>query len=471
MSGVAGIFGIDRSLRAADLAYLALYALQHRGQEAAGMAVSDGHTIRMKKGMGLMADVFAAPAGDALPGPHAIGYVGYRAPSGLGNVGVPPFLGHTARGPLAIAHSGELTNARTLREQLQRRGAVFHTETNAEIILHLLAGGGDGDLVDVLGRAAGKLQGGFAAIVLGQDIMIGFRDAAGIRPLSWGWGDGFVALASESAALASLGVVDPKNVPPGHMVVVTPEGVRTEPFVAERPRPAPCAFEHIYFARPDSDLDGRNVHQARKAIGRMLWEEKPVDADIVIPAPDSGVSAAMGFAEASGLPFEMGLIKNRYIGRTFIQPSGAARELGVRIKLNPIRPVLAGKRVVVIDDSIVRGTTSRKMIQLLRDAGAAEVHLYVASPPFKHPCHYGMHIQSPHELIAATRSVEEIRRYVGADTLYYLSREGLAKAVGLPADELCMGCMTGEYPPGTLPHDAGESGSARDVSAGRGDEG
>lgn len=471
MSGVAAIYGINRSLHAADLAYLALYALQHRGQEAAGMAVSDSSTIRMRKGMGLMADVFAEPAGEALPGRHAIGYVGYTVPSGLGTVGVPPFLGHTARGPLAIAHSGELTNARALRGKLQRRGAVFHTETNAEIILHLLAAGGEGELPEVLARVAGKLRGGFAALVLGQDTIVGFRDAQGIRPLSWGWGDGFVALASESAALASLGVVDAQDVPPGHLIVANEDGVRLEPFVADKARPAPCSFEHIYFARPDSDLDGRNVHQARKAIGRMLWEEKPVDADIVIAAPDSGMSAAMGFAEASGLPFETGLIKNRYVGRTFIQPTGAARELGVRIKLNPIRSVLAGKRVVVIDDSIVRGTTSRKMIQLLRDAGAAEVHLYVASPPFKHACHYGMHIRSPHELIAATRSVEEIRRYVGADSLYYLSQEGLAKAVGVPAEELCMGCMTGEYPPGTLPDDEGQHDEAGAHPAERGDEG
>lgn len=447
MSGVLGIYGTGGRVQAAQLTYLALYALQHRGQESAGMAVSDGHEVRLQKGLGLLADVFSLRDLEGLPGPLAIGHVGYPGPGGLAPVGAQPFLGHTGHGPVAVAHSGELTNAAVLRRRLQEEGAVFHSATDAEVLLHMVSRRGGRGLVEAVAETAGLLDGGFASVVMDAHRIVGFRDPAGIRPLAWGRGDGFFAVASETSALASLGVEEWEDVPPGHMAILDQGGVRLQAFGPQAPA-APCAFEFIYFARPDSEMEGKNVHEVRKAIGRILWEERPVAADVVIPAPDSGVSAAMGFAEASGLPFETGLIKNRYVGRTFIQPSGTSRELGVRIKLNPIRAVLKGRRVVVIDDSIVRGTTSRATIQLVREAGAVEVHMYVASPPFRHPCYYGIHIRSAEELVAASRTTEEVRRYIGADSLHYLGHEGLAKAIGLPADRLCMACMTGGYPRG-----------------------
>lgn len=462
MSGVIGIVGKAPDLDAASLVHLGLYALQHRGQESAGIAVADAEgTVRLRKGLGLVADSFSRDDLKRLPGRLAVGHVGYTG--GIGGPGdVQPFLGHTVHGQVAVAHTGQLTNGKPLRAELQATGSVFHSSTDAEVILHLLARRSGHGLARAVRETAAMLQGGFSGVVMDGRHLVGFRDPAGIRPLCWGGDERLTAVASESAALASLGIKEWQDVPPGHIVVIDEEGARLIPFAGPAP-PAPCAFEFIYFARPDSEMEGRNVHQVRQAIGRVLWEERPVEADVVIPAPDSGTSGAMGFSKASGIPLEIGLMKNRYVGRTFIQPSQDDRELGVRIKLNPIRSILAGRRVVVIDDSIVRGTTSRKMISLIRDAGATEVHMYVASPPFRHLCPYGIHMRSPRELVASNRSPEEIRRYIGADSLHYLSYAGLARAIGRAPGALCLGCMTGEYPVAT----GGEEPGLRSGTEGR----
>ncbi|OUM99669.1 MAG: amidophosphoribosyltransferase [Firmicutes bacterium ZCTH02-B6] len=445
MCGVIGVLGPPGS-RAADLLYLGLYALQHRGEESCGMAVSDGGRVHLGKGMGLVPDVFNRERLAELPGPMGIGHVRYSTTGASYAVNAQPLLAYTSRGPVAVAHNGDLVNARELRVQLQRAGSVFQTTTDSEVILNLFARFGDDDPDTAAMRTMAAIRGGYAVVMLTRDRLLAFRDPYGIRPLCWGRaGDAFI-IASESCALTALGVDEVHEVLPGELLSVDAGGVRRRRLPAAADDRAPCAFEYIYFSRPDSELLERNVHLVRKAIGRRLYEERPVEADVVIAAPDSGTSAAMGFAEAAGIPFEIGLVKNRYVGRTFIHPEEGMRHLAVKVKLNPNRQVLKGKRVVVLDDSIVRGTTSRRTVALVREAGAREVHMYVAAPPFLYPCYYGVDISSRKELIAAQRILEEIRDFIGADSLYYLSVEGLCQAVGVRPEGLCLACMTGVYP-------------------------
>lgn len=444
MAGVIGVWGPEGS-RAADRIYLGLYALQHRGEKSCGLAVADGGRIQVVKGHGLVPEVFDRAVLGRLPGPAGIGHVLSSRADAQDPANIQPLMAYTSRGPVAVAYDGALINGHALRQALQQGGSVFQTTSDAEVILSRLARCAGVPLEEAVGQTMASLQGGWAVILLTPAALVAFRDPYGIRPLCFGHSDGVVVVASETCALTALGIEDGQELLPGELLLVDKAGVvRRRPQAL--PSRAPCAFEYIYYARPDSELFDRNVHLVRKEVGRRLFQERPVEADVVIAAPDSGTSAAMGFAEAAGLPFEIGLVKNRYVGRSFIHPDAAVRHLAVKIKLNPNRRVLAGKRVVVLDDSIVRGTTSRRTVSLVREAGAKEVHMYVASPPFVHPCPYGIDSSSRGELIAAQRTIEDIRRYIGADSLYYLSVEGLCAAIGVRPDQLCLGCMTGRYP-------------------------
>ncbi len=455
MSGVFGFFAPDGGA-AAEIAYFGLYALQHRGQESAGLAVSDGRRIRIRKGMGLVTQVLTDDAVANMPGSISIGHVRYSKAGEPHVANAQPLLGFTQHGQLALAHDGKLTNAASLRQRLQRDGAVLQTTTDSELILNLIARQTGDPFEEAVVKAIGALQGAFTVVLMTNDKLIGFRDYAGIRPLSIGERGDATILASESAAFDTIGADPVRDVAPGELVVIDSQGMRSRQL---RPaQPAFCVFEYIYFARPDSHLEARNVHLIRKAIGRELARESRISADLVIPAPDSGTSAALGYAEESGIPFDFGLMKNRYVGRTFIQPTPALRQKGVRIKLNPVSALLRNQRVIVVDDSIVRGTTSGKTVEMLKDAGAREVHMVIASPPFIHPCHYGIDIADTDDLIAAHRTQEQVRKIIGADSLHYLSLCGLYRALQMPGTKLCTGCFTGEYPLG-----AGEPQTTSDL--------
>lgn len=458
MSGVFGIFLPDQTV-AAELTYLGLYALQHRGQESVGMTVSDGERIRVYKGMGLVSNVFTDEALASLPGSIALGHARYAAAGTPHIANAQPLLALSRLGQIAIAHNGNLTNAAVLRDKLMHEGALFQTSTDSEVILNLIAHHTGDSLEDALADTAKQLVGAATLVSMSTTQLLGYRDPMGNRPLSIGrLKDGYV-LASETSAFSTIGAEYVRDVEPGEMVVIDADGLHSKQ-VMEPKGKAFCVFEYIYFSRPDSEVMERNVHEVRKAIGRILAREHPVDADVVIPTPDSGISAAMGYAEEADIHYEVGLIKNRYVGRTFIQPSQEMRQLGVRIKLNPIRHVIEGKRVVLIDDSIVRGNTTANAIAMVRESGAKEVHMVVASPAFKHPCYYGIDVPAEKDLIAATRSVDEIRALIGADSLHYLSFEGLFEAVGIPQDQLCTGCFSGVYPtdvPKVVPLDLLES--------------
>ncbi|NLN17899.1 MAG: amidophosphoribosyltransferase [Firmicutes bacterium] len=445
MSGVFGFFAPDGG-GAAETAYFGLYALQHRGQESAGLAVSDGRRIRIRKGMGLVTQVLTDEAVANMPGSISIGHVRYSKAGEPHVANAQPLLGFTQHGQLALAHDGKLTNAPSLRQRLQRDGAVLQTTTDSELILNLIARQTGDPFEEAVVKAIGALRGAFSVVLMTNDKLIGFRDYAGIRPLSIGRHGEATILASESAAFDTIGADRVRDVEPGELVVVDAQGLRTRQL--QPAQAAFCVFEYIYFARPDSHLAERNVHLIRKAIGRQLARESRIAADLVIPAPDSGTSAALGYAEESGIPFDFGLMKNRYVGRTFIQPTPALRQKGVRIKLNPVSALLKDQRVIVVDDSIVRGTTSGKTVEMLKDAGAREVHMAIASPPFIHACHYGIDIANTDDLIAAHRTQEEVRKIIGADSLHYLSLSGLYKALQMPGTGLCTACFTGEYPLG-----------------------
>jgi amidophosphoribosyltransferase len=441
-----GVFGIycQNHVAVAPLTYLGLFALQHRGQESSGMAVTDGRQILLHKGTDLVPKVFSEEKIKQLKGYAAIGHVRYSTTGSNLPENAQPLVVDSSFGQVALAHNGNLTNSIELRRQLTQGGAVFNTSTDTELIINLMAQQG-GDLETALVTTAQQLAGAFSLVVLTKERLIGIRDPLGFRPLVLGARlDGYL-LASESCALTNLGAEVLREIQPGEMVIIDQDGIRFHKY-AERQRESFCVFEYVYFARPDSNLMGQSVHQVRKRIGAALWKEAPVEADVVIAAPDSGTPAAMGFAEASGLPFEIGLLKNRYIGRTFIEPSQQLRELGVRIKLNPIEAVIRNKRVVIIDDSIVRGTTSAKIVRLLRETGAKEVHMYAASPPYLYPCYYGIDTSQGTDLVAAKYHIDEIKRLIGADTLRYLSLKGLVEAVGIPQERLCLACFNGDYP-------------------------
>ncbi len=439
-----GVFGIFNHPEAANLTYLGLYALQHRGQESAGIVSSDAQALHLEKGMGLVADVFTEARLRRLPGALAIGHVRYSTTGSSQLKNAQPILAGYRRGAVALAHNGNLVNAHALRDDLEGQGAIFSSTSDSEVIVHLIARSKAADLPEAVAEALLQVRGAFTLGIMNEEELIGVRDPYGFRPLSLGrLGDAWV-IASETCAFDLVGADYVRDVEPGELVRITRDGVTSSrPFATALP--AQCIFEYIYFSRPDSLLFGQNVARVRKGLGRQLAREHPVEADVVIPVPDSGVPAALGYAQESGIPFDHGLIRNHYVGRTFIEPQQAIRHFGVKIKLNAVRDLLEGKRVVVVDDSIVRGTTSRKIVSMLRGAGAREVHLRISSPPTVSPCYYGIDTPTRKELIASTHDPAEICRYIRADSLGYLSLQGLMTAVGKDVG-FCAACFTENYP-------------------------
>ncbi|HHX75110.1 MAG TPA: amidophosphoribosyltransferase [Firmicutes bacterium] len=447
MQEECGVFGIYApGSDVAQLTYYGLYALQHRGQESAGIAVANGRTVTGEKGMGLVGEVFADTGKlTQMQGHIAVGHVRYSTTGSSTLVNAQPLLVRYRSGMLAIVHNGNLVNGGALRRELEEEGSIFQGTTDSEIIAHLVARSGEKIITAALPKILPRLRGAYSFILMTPDTLIGIRDPHGIRPLSLGETQAGYVLASETCAFDTVGAKFLRDINPGEMVVIDKKGLRSEQF-APAAKHAMCVFEYIYFARPDSNLLGKNVHMVRKRLGRRLAQEHPVEADIVTGIPDSSLSAASGVAEQLGLPYEMGLIKNRYIGRTFIQPAQEIRELGVQLKLNPVRQIVAGKRVVMVDDSLVRGTTSLRIVEMLRRAGAKEVHVRISSPPVIAPCYYGLDTSSSSELIGARLSVPEIARAIGADSLGYLSEEGMLECIGLPQVNFCTACFNGCYP-------------------------
>jgi amidophosphoribosyltransferase len=439
-----GIFGVCDSEDAANLTYLGLYALQHRGQESAGIAAIDDGRIHIEREMGYVADVFDEARLSRLPGRTAIGHVRYSTAGASLLANAQPIVFATGRGPLGLAHNGNLVNAREIRAVLESKGALFTTTSDSEVILHLVARSEAPTLTGAIAEALLEVRGAYSLVILSREGIFAARDPNGIRPLSLGMRDGSPVVASESCAFDLIEARFERDVEPGEIVRLSRDGVSSHRFAF--PVSTPCIFEHVYFARPDSTVFGRSVAASRQGFGRKLAQEHPVPADVVVPVPDSGMYAALGFAEESGIPFALGLVRNHYVGRTFIEPKQSIRHFGVKVKLNAVREAVEGKRVVLVDDSIVRGTTSRKIVRMLRDAGAREVHMRVSSPPTINSCHYGIDTPTRSELIAANQSVEEIRRYIEADTLGYLSVDGMLDAFGRPQQATCTACFTGIYP-------------------------
>jgi amidophosphoribosyltransferase len=445
-----GVFAIHGHSEASNLAYLGLYALQHRGQESAGIASSDNREVYLHKSMGHVADIFTPDVLARLPGDRAIGHTRYSTAGDTVLKNAQPFSVACNKGRLAVAHNGNITNAAELRRELERAGSIFQASSDTEVILHLVARSQERTMAGALREALLQLEGAYSVVFLYDDGIIVARDPYGFRPLAMGQlatsGDRPAwVFASETCAFDLINAVYVRDVEPGEMVIVNRTGMHRERFAPRRPL-SQCVFEHVYFSRPDSIVFGRSVHQARETMGRLLARESHVDADMVVPVPDSGVPAALGYAAESGIPYRQALIRNHYVGRTFIEPSQSIRDFGVKLKLNPIRHLIEGKRIVLVDDSIVRGTTSRKIVRMVRSAGAREVHLRISCPPTISPCYYGVDTPTKKELIAANHSVEEIRRFVEADTLAYLSHEGLQRAVGSESGQYCYACYTGDYP-------------------------
>jgi len=439
-----GVFGILGSSEAPNLTYLGLYALQHRGQESAGIVASDGESLHLEKAMGLVADVFTEARLKRLKGSLAIGHVRYSTTGSSQLKNAQPILATCRHGTVALAHNGNLVNAQMLRSELEAQGSIFNSSTDSEVIVHLIARSKSDNLVEATAEALGRVTGAYSLVIMNERELLGIRDPRGFRPLSLGkLGDAWV-LASESCAFDLIDAKFVRDLEPGEFLHITRNGLKSYSPLSQS-RSAQCIFEYIYFARPDSILFGQNVAGVRKALGRRLAEEAPAEADLVIPVPDSGVPAALGFSDRSGIPFDHGLIRNHYVGRTFIEPKQSIRHFGVKIKLNPVREILEGKRVVVVDDSIVRGTTSRKIVSMVRSAGAREVHMRISSPPTVSPCYYGIDTPTRKELIASSHSVDEICKYIRADSLGYLTMAGLLKAVGKDTG-FCHACFSMEYP-------------------------
>jgi amidophosphoribosyltransferase len=441
-----GIFGIFNHPEAANLTYLGLYALQHRGQESCGIVSSDGMQLHIHKSMGLVADVFGnQDIFRSLPGSAAIGHVRYSTTGSSVLKNVQPIMVDYSRGSIAVAHNGNIVNAQLIKDELEAWGSIFQTTMDTEIIIHLLATSKASSLLDRITEALARVEGAYCLLFLTETQMVAVRDPNGFRPLCLGKrGDSFV-VASESCALDLIEAQFVREIEPGEVVIIDKDGVSSF-FPFKKVKPTPCVFEFVYFARPDSRIFGKNVYMVRKELGRQLAREHRIEADIVIPVPDSGVPAALGYAQESGITFEFGLMRNHYIGRTFIEPQQAIRHFGVKIKLNPVRDIIQGKRVIVIDDSIVRGTTSRKIVKMIRSAGAAEVHTLISSPPTSFPCYYGIDTPTRKELISSSHTVEEIRKYITADSLGYLSEQGLLSAVGTENTNYCRACFSGGYP-------------------------
>ncbi|GFE58535.1 amidophosphoribosyltransferase [Geobacter sp. AOG1] len=441
-----GIFGIFGHPEAANLTYLGLYALQHRGQESCGIVSSDGASLHAHKGMGLVADVFGnQEIFKQLPGEGAIGHVRYSTTGSSVIKNVQPIMVDYSRGSIAVAHNGNIVNAQIIKDELEAWGSIFQTTMDTEIIVHLLATSKTSSLLERIADSLQRIKGAYCLLFQTETRMIAARDPHGYRPLCLGKLGNAYVVASESCALDLIEAEFIREIEPGEIIEITKNGM-TSHFPFKKVDPAPCIFEFVYFARPDSTIFGKNVYLVRKELGRQLAREFRIEADMVIPVPDSGVPAAMGYAEESGIPFELGLIRNHYVGRTFIEPQQAIRHFGVKIKLNPVRELIRGKRVIVIDDSIVRGTTSRKIVKMVRNAGASEVHVLISSPPTSYPCYYGIDTPNRKELISSSHTVDEIRRYITADSLGYLTPAGLAQAVGTENTSYCRACFTGDYP-------------------------
>ena len=458
-----GVVAIFAHPEAEKLAYLGLHALQHRGQESAGIVTSDGLTSRVHKAMGTVADIFTEDVLSKIRGTLAIGHTRYSTAGDSALLNAQPILVQSNKGSIAVAHNGNLVNAMEVRGRLERQGSIFQTNSDTEVIVHLIALSREQTLPEAIADALQRVEGAFSLVLMTPDRIIAARDPRGFRPLAMGRipalsgqkqdgqkQDGqtrdTIVFASETCAFDLIGATYERDVKPGELVVVGPEGISSSFYAPAAPQSS-CIFEHVYFSRPDSVVFGRAVQTSREELGRQLAREAPVEADLVVPVPDSGVTAAVGYAAESGLPFRFGLIRNHYVGRTFIEPSQSVRDFGVRLKLNPVRSLLEGKRVVLIDDSIVRGTTSRKIVRMIRNAGAKEVHMRISCPPTISPCYYGVDTPSKNQLIGANKSVDEIREYIRADSLAYLSLEGLKKACGEgEKTSYCSACYTGKYP-------------------------
>lgn len=448
---MCGIFGIAEHKDAAHLAYLGLYALQHRGQESAGIVSWDDEHMHVERGMGEVADIFREKVLRQLPGKVAIGHTRYSTAGKSVFADAQPIVVNTSMGPLGIVHNGNLVNDVELRHQLEKEGSIFQTTSDTEVILHLMARNPRATPAESLIDALHEVRGAYCLLLISRDGLIAARDPFGFRPLILGEYQGSLCFSSESCAFDLLGARILRELEPGEVVVAGPGGLTTYHIPAAQP--SRCIFEHVYFARPDSVVFGDAVSEARLRMGAQLAREAPAAADVVVPVPDSGLFAALGYSRESGLPLEFGLIRNHYVGRTFIQPQHEIRDFGVRVKLNPVRSLIEGRRVLLIDDSIVRGTTSRKIVGMVRSAGAREIHLRISSPPTAHPCRYGIDTPTREQLIAAKQSVEEICRFVGADSLAYLSLEGLLGSVGGARDSYCTACWTGRY---RVPFDHGD---------------
>ena len=446
LSEYCGIFGIYNNPNSAYYTYLGLYALQHRGQESAGIAVSDGRRISYSRGFGLVSSVFSGEALSSLKGYMAIGHNRYST-SGASDSpdNIQPIVVSSRSGMLSIAHNGNIVNALDLRNELEDEGSIFRGTTDSEVIVHLIVKSRASTIVDKVVDALRKLKGAYSLLIMTQDSLMAVRDPWGFRPLVMGEMEGSVVFASETCAFDLIGASYIRDVEPGELVVVKDGDIKVlKPFEGNFER-SQCIFEFIYFARPDSSIFGSSVYSVRREFGKVLARESGVEADVVIAVPDSGIVPAIGYSEESGIPFQLGLIRNHYVGRTFIKPVQKMRDIGVKVKLNPIPEILKGKRVIVVDDSIVRGTTSRKIVKMIRNAGAKEVHMRISSPPTKWPCYFGIDTPTREQLIASSHSVDEICRFIGADSLAYLSLDGILSAVG-NGNSFCTACFDGNYP-------------------------
>ncbi|SJZ81308.1 amidophosphoribosyltransferase [Selenihalanaerobacter shriftii] len=442
--GVFGIFSSDKKSNVGHLTYLGLHALQHRGQESAGICVNIDGNFKIHKDMGLVTNVFDEEKLQELNGEAAIGHVRYSTTGSSLLANAQPLLVNCNKGDLAIAHNGNLVNSSEIRFNLENQGSIFHSTLDTEVIAHLVARSFKDDIIEAFTHSLQQIKGAFSLVAMTDDGLIAARDPYGFRPLSIGKsGDSYI-VASETCAFDIMDAELIRDVQPGEMVIINKDGIESFHFSEEKPHTF-CIFEFIYFARPDSIIGGQNVHLARRAMGRQLAREMEVEADLVIPVPGSGIPAALGFAEESGIPYQKGILRNRYVGRTFIQPTQEIRDLKVRIKLNPIKEIIKDKKVIIIDDSIVRGTTSRQVIRMVKKAGAKEVHMAISSPPVTYPCYYGLDTSRRQELIAAKKSIEEIAGHIGADSLHYLSQEGLLNSINAEDYGYCTSCFDGDY--------------------------
>jgi amidophosphoribosyltransferase len=440
-----GVFGVYApGINVAQTTFFALFALQHRGQESAGIAVTDGHEIKIHTRMGLVAQAFTETDLASLKGYISIGHNRYSTTGSSRPMNAQPIVAKSEELTIALAHNGNIINSKLLRDELHERGYHFHTSIDSEVIANLILSSPGQNWQEKIEYAMRRLQGAYSLVILTENKLIGVRDPFGVRPLCLGTIDGGWCIASESCALDHIGAKFTREIEPGEILVIDSQGVQS--FKKESDRKALCIFEYIYFARPDSIIQGKLLYPTREAMGRILAEEYPVDADFVMGVPDSATAAGIGYSHASGIPYCEGLLKNRYVGRTFIEPDQRIRELGVQLKFNPLSRIIAGKRLVVVDDSIVRGTTTPHVVNLLRKAGATEVHLRICAPPIRYPCFFGVDMATKWELIAARKTVPEIREHLGADSLGYLSLDGLIRAVDLPRDIFCLACFTGAYP-------------------------